>query len=97
MSDDEAAREFARKLFGPTRDQRRQDAAVLRAVHGMNVEPEPELTDSPNFDGGPREPVGGHARFDPRPPLPAERTPDGWIEVEVEDGADLLFPWLRDG
>jgi hypothetical protein len=44
-----------------------------------------------DFDGG--------ARLDPDYPPPRRpvfyETRDGWHEVEIEDGVELLYPWLR--
>jgi hypothetical protein len=78
------------------------DAAVLRALHGIEVGSEDEVkqTDTPNFDGGPRIDYNarsltpGDARhanavkgvFGPFPS--GER---GWVEYEIEGGADLFF------
>jgi len=85
---DEAAIDFARRLFGSrTPEQRQRDAAVLGPMHdigaGFDGKPQPEQTAPPDFDGGPRETLGGVARFGPRPPPLVAREPGGWESVEV--------------
>jgi hypothetical protein len=114
---DDAAKEIARKLFGPpagpadpervsARGQREpegtttlnekqsRDAALLGPMHGIYIGPEPEQTATPNFDGGVRTDLN-EPRADPSQRPHVYREPGGWLSIEIEDGAELLHPFLR--
>ncbi len=80
----------------PLSEKQSRDAALLGPMHGIYIEPEPELTATPNFDGGVRADLNA-PEFDPRqrPHVYREPGPGGWVAVEIEDGAELLFPFLR--
>jgi hypothetical protein len=76
-----------------------RDYAVLNALHPGTVpyrDEEVEQTDTPRFDGG----VRGDAFDAPRPTPPLSGGPSdlgsGWRELEIEDGADLLFGHLSE-
>ena len=71
--------------------KRAADEAFIRSIHGGVGDLPPN---HPGFDGG--------ARFDLNQPSPESRhqpitypVGDGWYEVEIEDGAKLLFPWIE--
>ena len=74
--------------------KRSLDRAVLGALHPGMFDGDVVTSPAPNFDGGVRESALPVAHFDPRPPAPVYREA-GWTVVEVKDGAELLFPWLR--
>jgi len=69
---------------------KRWQVELVRALHGG---PD-DLPTSSGFDGGTFRGVEV-----PKPvlqPAPAPSSGDGWgPEVEIEDGAELFFPWLR--
>lgn len=59
-------------------------------MHGIVFEDEIDPSAPVDFAGGAR----GDAPEYPRQPL-TYPTGDGWHEVEIEDGIELLYPWLR--
>ncbi|MBK5116685.1 MAG: hypothetical protein JJE23_07160 [Thermoleophilia bacterium] len=66
-------------------------------MHGIYVgddDPEPKQTATPNFDGGVRADPNAMP-IDPRRRPYVYREPGGWPAMEIEDGAELLFPFLR--
>ena len=79
-------------------EKQRRDQALLGPMHGIYVrddDAEPRQTATPNFDGGVRSDPNA-PQFDPRPRPYVHREPGGWVSIEIQDGAELLFPWLGD-
>jgi hypothetical protein len=80
--------------------KRERDLALVRGLHGSIAgDDEPRQTAAPGFDGG--------VRIDPTPhssspegvfgPFPSEEPEPGWsVEYEIPDGAELVFPSLRE-
>jgi hypothetical protein len=74
----------------------RQDAGVRGALHGIVLEDEVEQTDTPRFDGGPRiDPDATRSRTRTELALdgvfgPFPSNEPGWVEYEIENGAELL-------
>ena len=75
-------------------EKERLDRLVLNALHPGTIAGSDESPGAPDFGGGVRESALPVAPSDPRPPAPVYREA-GWAVVEVEDGAELLFPWMR--
>ena len=92
---EEGKRGFARKLFGSTTaEKQNRDQALFGPMHGIHIDPEPKRTATPNFDGGARaDPNASTGEPKRRPHV--QREPGGWVSMEVENGAELLFPFLR--
>ena len=76
-----------------------RDYALLNALHPGTVpyrEDEVEQTDTPRFDGGPRiDPDATRPRTRTELALdrvfgPFPRDEPGWVEYEIENGAELL-------
>ena len=75
-------------------EKQQRDRAVLGALVPGLFDVEDASSGAPHFDGGVREPALPMAHVDPRPPTPAYRE-GAWTVVEVEDGAELLFPLVE--
>ena len=79
-------------------EKQRRDAALLGPMHRIYVsddDAEPKRTATPNFDGGARADPNASTGDPSRRPY-VQREPGGWVSMEVENGAELLFPFLRD-
>jgi hypothetical protein len=78
-------------------EKQRRDRTVLGALHGMKFDDETSsmrVDDYPSFDGGAR---GFETGWTPAPwhqPIPYS-TGDGWITYEIEDGIELIYPWME--
>ena len=68
---------------------------LVAAIHGTDDDPEPS-TGRVSFDAGVRNVQTDYVpRCDRQLPPSWPSDERGWTEYELEDGAELLMPWLR--
>jgi hypothetical protein len=81
------------RAMGDPLAKHRANAEFARRIHGGSG----LTTGSPSPSAGLAPESYQLAAVDPRRPVPLARSADepGWVEVEIEDGASLMFPGLN--